>query len=63
MPFLHGGSVVGNKINNNKIHKPHERALRIVCDDFNSKVEELLNIDGSFTKTSPKHLDIGNRNV
>ena len=34
-----------------------------MCDDFNSKVEELLNIDGSLTKTSPKHLDIGNRNV
>ena len=35
---------------NNKISKLHERALRIVYDDYNSKFEELLTKDGSFTK-------------
>ena len=34
---------------NNKINKLHERALRIVYDDYNSKFEELLTKDGSFT--------------
>ena len=34
---------------NNKINKLHERALRIVYDDYNSKFEELLIKDGSFT--------------
>ena len=34
---------------NNKINKLHERALRIVYDDCNSKFEELLTKDGSFT--------------
>ena len=34
---------------NNKINKLHERALRIVYDDYNSKFEELLTKDSSFT--------------
>ena len=34
---------------NNKISKLHERALRIVYDDYNSKFEEILTKDGSFT--------------
>ena len=34
---------------NNKIKKLHERALRIACDDYNSKFEKLLTKDGSFT--------------
>ena len=34
---------------NNKINKFHERALRIVYDDYNSKFEELLTKVGSFT--------------
>ena len=34
---------------NNKIKKLHERAFRIVCDDYNSKFEKLLTKDGSFT--------------
>ena len=34
---------------NNKINKLHERALRIVYDDNNSKFEELLGKDSSFT--------------
>ena len=34
---------------NSKIKKLHERALRIVCDDYNSKFEKLLTKDGSFT--------------
>ena len=34
---------------NNKINKLHKRALRIVYDDYNSKFEELLTKDGSFT--------------
>ena len=33
---------------NNKIDKLHERALRIVYDDYNSKFEELLTKDSSF---------------
>ena len=33
----------------NKINKLHERALKIVYDDYNSKFEELLTKDGSFT--------------
>ena len=45
---------------NNKISKLHERALRIVYDDYNSKFEELLTKDGSFTK---HHQNIGKRNV
>ena len=34
---------------NNKIKKLHERALRIVCNDYNSKFEKLLTKYGSFT--------------
>ena len=34
---------------NNKINKLHERGLRIVYDDYNSKFEELLTKNGSFT--------------
>ena len=34
---------------NNKINKLHERSLRIVYDDFNSKFEEILTKDGLFT--------------
>ena len=33
----------------NEINKLHERALKIVYDDYNSKFEELLTKDGSFT--------------
>ena len=32
-----------------KISKFHERALRMVYDDYNSKLEELLTKYGSFT--------------
>ena len=38
----------------NKTNKVHEKALRIVCDDYNSKFEELLTKDGS---------DIDKRNI
>ena len=31
------------------MNKLHERALRIVCDDYNSKLEEFLTKDDSFT--------------
>ena len=31
-----------SRSSNNKINKLHERALRIVYDDYNSKFEELL---------------------
>ena len=34
---------------NKKINKLHERALRIVYDDYNSKFEELLTKKSSFT--------------
>ena len=34
---------------NSKINKLHERALRIVYDVYNSKFEELLTKDGTFT--------------
>ena len=34
---------------NNKMNKLHERALRIVCDEYNSKFEEFLTKDDSFT--------------
>ena len=34
---------------NNKINKIHERALRIVYEDYNSKFEELLKRDNSVT--------------
>ena len=34
---------------NNKINKFHERAIRIVYDNYNSKFEELLTKDSSFT--------------
>ena len=34
---------------NNKINKLNERGLRIVYDDYNSKFEELLTKNGSFT--------------
>ena len=34
---------------NSKINKLHERALRVVYGDYNSKFEELLTKDGSFT--------------
>ena len=38
-----------SRSSNNKINKLHKRALRIVYDDYNSKFEELLIKDGSFT--------------
>ena len=38
-----------SRSSNNKISKLHERALRIVYDDYNSKFEELLTKDGLFT--------------
>ena len=38
----------------NNTNKLHEKALRIVCYDYNSKFEELLTKDGS---------DIDNRNI
>ena len=38
-----------SRSSNNKINKLHERALRIVYDDYNSKFEELLTKDGPFT--------------
>ena len=34
---------------NSKISKLHESPLRIVYGDYNSKFEELLTKDGSFT--------------
>ena len=34
---------------NNKINKLHERALRLVYDDYVSRFEELLEKDNSFT--------------
>ena len=37
-----------SRSSNSKISKLHERAL-IVYDDYNSKFEELLTKDGSFT--------------
>ena len=36
-------------ITNNRINKPHERALRIVYNDYESTVEDLFIKDGSFT--------------
>ena len=47
---------------NIKINKLFKGALRRVYDDYNSKFEELLTKDGSFT-IPPKNSDIGNRNV
>ena len=44
---------------NNKINMLHERALRIVYDDYNSKFEQLLTKDVSFTI----HSDISNKFV
>ena len=38
-----------SRTNNNKVNKLHKRALSIVYDDYNSKFEELLTKDGSFT--------------
>ena len=38
-----------SSISNNKINMLHERALRIVYDDYNSKFEQLLTKDVSFT--------------
>ena len=34
---------------NNRINKLHERALRLVYDDYETSFLELLAIDGSFT--------------
>ena len=34
---------------NNRINKLHERALRLVYDDYKTSFLELLAIDGSFT--------------
>ena len=34
---------------NNKINRLHEKALRIVCGDYKSKFDELLEKDGSFS--------------
>ena len=33
---------------NRKINKLHERSLRIICDDSNSKFEDFLTTDSSF---------------
>ena len=33
---------------NSKINKPHERSLRIISDDSNSKFEDFLTTDSSF---------------
>ena len=38
-----------SSISNNKINMLHERDLRIVYDDYNSKFEQLLTKDVSFT--------------
>ena len=38
-----------NRTTNNKINKLHERALRLVYDDYLSAFEELLEKDNSFT--------------
>ena len=38
-----------NSTTNNKINKSHERALRLVYDDYVSALEELLEKDNSFT--------------
>ena len=38
-----------SRSSNSKINELQERALRIVYDDYNSKFEELLTKDGSFT--------------
>ena len=38
-----------NRATNNKINKLHERALRLVYDDYLSAFEELLEKDNSFT--------------
>ena len=37
-----------SKTANNKINKLHERALRLVCDDYVSTFKELLEKDNSF---------------
>ena len=37
-----------SKTTNNKINKLHERALRLVYDDYVSTFEELLEKDNSF---------------
>ena len=34
---------------NNRINKLHERALRLVYDDYETSFSDLLAIDGSFT--------------
>ena len=34
---------------NNRINKLHERALRLVYNDYESTFEDLLTKDGSFT--------------
>ena len=41
--------MLGTRSANSKINKLHEIALRIVYDDYNSKFEELLTKDSSFT--------------
>ena len=38
-----------SRTTNNKINKLHERALRLIYDDYVSKFEELLEKDKSFT--------------
>ena len=38
-----------SRTTNNKINKLHERALRLVYDDYVSAFEELLEKDNSFT--------------
>ena len=38
-----------NRATNNKINKLHERALRLVYDDYLSAFEGLLEKDNSFT--------------
>ena len=39
-----------NRTTNNKINKLHERALRLVYDDYLSAFEELLEKDNSFIR-------------
>ena len=38
-----------SRTSNNKINKLHERALRLVYNDYNSSFQELLNRDDSFS--------------
>ena len=57
--ILYGRSVVEPPVTN----KFHERALKIVYDDYNSKFEELLTKAGSFTIRHQNIQAFGNKNV